>query len=425
MRGEQQEAEAPLGEAPRALAADQAIVVDTGDRHGLAVGRAADLENLPEAGGGVAVDGDQRVGGVLDEHLQGADQPAEERLDFLPPTRLGSRRRPDAVVGVERRCSGKIALIDCVAPPCHQLLDGQNIVGAAHEHLQISRTASERYPGRAATALWQGGPMQVDGKVCVVTGGAAGIGRAMAERFLAAGARLVLGDIEGEALARTVEELGGEGAGVVGVVCDVRSSDQVDLLRDRALEAHGGVHVVCLNAGVAAIGPLMRTSLATWQWLVEVNLMGVVHGLHAFLPILVDQGEGHVVMTASVAGLISAPHLGAYAATKHAVVGLAATLRDELSGTGVGVSVVCPGMVNTRIFESERNRPAELAGETHTDPDATTAYRAVLAASAPPSAVAEAVLDAIVANRLFVLPSPELDGLVAARLEEVRGAMRR
>lgn len=267
--------------------------------------------------------------------------------------------------------------------------------------------------------------MRLEGRVCVVTGGAAGIGRAMAERFLAEGARLVLGDVEEEALERTVADLGGPASGVAGVVCDVRSPEQVSHLRDRAVEYYGSAHVVCFNAGVAAIGPLVRTSLETWRWLVEVNLMGVVHGLSAFLPLLVDQGEGHVVMTASAAGLISAPHLGAYAATKHAVVGLAATLRDELAGTGVGVSVVCPGTVNTGIFESERNRPADLAGETHTDPATTAAYRAVLAASAPPSVVAEAVLDAIGANRLFVLPSPELDPLIEARIEEVRSAMRR
>lgn len=273
--------------------------------------------------------------------------------------------------------------------------------------------------------MWQGAAVQVEGKVCVVTGGAAGIGRAMAERFLSAGARVVLADVEEETLARTVAELGGAAAGVEGLTCDVRFPEHMERLRDRVTELHGCVHVVCLNAGVAAIGPLVKTSLETWRWLVEVNLMGVVHGLAAFLPLLVAQGEGHVVITASAAGLISAPHLGAYAATKHAVVGLGATLRDELAGTGVGVSVVCPGTVNTGIFTSERNRPPELAGETHTDPATTAAYRAVLEASAPPSVIAEAVLAAVHDNRLFVLPSPELDPLVEARLEEVRAAMRR
>jgi NAD(P)-dependent dehydrogenase (short-subunit alcohol dehydrogenase family) len=266
--------------------------------------------------------------------------------------------------------------------------------------------------------------MDLEGKVCVVTGGASGIGRAMAERFRAAGMRLVLGDVEDETLRRTVAELGGGAAGVTGCRCDVRIPEQVRALRDLA-DAQGGAHLVCLNAGVAAIGPLVRTSLETWRWLVEVNLMGVVHGLDSFLPGLVERGAGHVVMTASAAGLISAPALGAYAATKHAVVGLAATLRDELAGTGVGVSVVCPGTVNTRIFESERNRPADLPGETHTDPATTAAYRSVLAASVPPSVVAEAVFDAVTAGRLFVLPSPELDPLVEARLDEVRAAMRR
>ena len=270
---------------------------------------------------------------------------------------------------------------------------------------------------------WQ--PRDVDaleGKTCVVTGGASGLGLAMAHRFAAAGMQVALLDVEQAALDQAVAQFDGE---VLGVHCDVRLADDVAGARDRVLERFGAAHVVCLNAGVGAMIPVLETSLETWRWTVDVNLMGVVHGLHAFGPGLVDQGDGHLVLTASVAGLISAPGLGAYSATKHAVVGMAATLRDELAETGVGVSVLCPGLVKTRIFESERNRPDEYGDETHGDPAMVEAFRSMLAAGASPESVAEMVHDAVVANRLFILPSPDMDPAVQRRVDEVTAAMRR
>lgn len=261
---------------------------------------------------------------------------------------------------------------------------------------------------------------QLDGKVVVITGGASGIGLALAHRFQAAGTKLVLGDIEPGPLADAVAGLGGD---VLGVECDVTSPDSVAALRDAALERFGAVHVVCLNAGVAASGTLVDTSVESWRWMLEVNVLGVVHGIHAFAPGLVVQGEGHVVCTASASGLLSAPALGAYGATKHAVVGIAGVLRDELAPAGVGVSVVCPGVVRTRIFESDRNRPEGFAGATHVD-EATAALYLDVAANAPgPELVADAVHDAVLADRLFVLPSPEVGGLIKARAEEVLAAL--
>lgn len=261
---------------------------------------------------------------------------------------------------------------------------------------------------------------QVAGKVVVVTGGASGIGLAMATRFHDAGAKVVLGDIEPETLAAAVAHLGG---GAAGTYCDVTSPESVAGLRAFALDQFGAVHVVCLNAGVAASGTLLETSVESWRWMLDVNVLGIVHGIHAFVPGLVEQGEGHVVCTASASGLLSAPALGAYGATKHAVVDLAAVLRDELAETSVGVSVVCPGVVRTRIFESHRNRPAELEGPTHTDEAIADVYLHAAESAPGPELVADAVHDAVLANQLFVLPSPEVTGMIRTRLDEVAAAL--
>ena len=257
------------------------------------------------------------------------------------------------------------------------------------------------------------------GKVAVVTGGASGIGLAVARRWQAAGMRVAIGDVEPGALAAAEAELGD----VLAVRCDVTSPDSMASLRDAVVERFGTAHVVCLNAGVATSGPILDTPLESWRWLLDVNVLGIVNGLHAFGPLLVAQQEGHVVCTASASGLISAPALGAYGATKHAVVGLAAVLRDELAPSGVGVSAVCPGVVRTRIFESERNRPDAVAGPTHLDEGSAGLYLDVAANAPGPELVADAVHDAVLANQLFVLPSPEVSRMVKDRIAEVEAAL--
>jgi len=264
---------------------------------------------------------------------------------------------------------------------------------------------------------------ELQGKVAVVTGGASGIGLALARRFRKEGMRVVLGDIEDAALTAAVAELDGADD-VLGVRCDVASGESVDALRDATVERFGTAHVVCLNAGVAPSGPMLDASLENWRWVMDVNVWGVVHGMRAFGPLLVEQGEGHIVCTGSVAGLATTPGLGPYSVTKHAVVGLASTLREELAPAGVGVSVLCPGVLRTRIFESERNRPGGSDSGTHAgDWVGRDVFLQAMAAAPGPELAADAVLDAVVADRLFVLPSPEASPLVEQRLDAVRAAL--
>jgi len=261
---------------------------------------------------------------------------------------------------------------------------------------------------------------ELNGKVAVITGGAGGIGLAMAHRFRQAGMRIAFADVEAGALDAAVADLGG-GDDVLGVTCDVTDLADVHRTRDAVLARFGAAHVVCANAGVAPSGPIIGTSVESWRWVMEVNVMGVVHTIDAFGPTVVGQADGHFVLTASAAGLSTTPGLGAYSATKHAVVGTAATLRAELAGSGVGVSVLCPGLVRTRIFESERNRPD--AAESHADPATADLFRGIIPGGADPAAIADAVHDAVVEDRLFILPTTDVAGMIRARLDEVAAAL--
>jgi NAD(P)-dependent dehydrogenase (short-subunit alcohol dehydrogenase family) len=248
---------------------------------------------------------------------------------------------------------------------------------------------------------------QLDGRVAVVTGGASGIGRALARRFGADGMRVVLADVEPEPLAEAVAELAAGGASAIGVVADVANAADVEQVRDRALDAFGAVHVVCNNAGVGG-GGIVDAPLEVWDWTIGVNLMGVVHGVHTFLPLLLEQDEGHIVNTASLAGLGGVTGLGVYCTTKFAVVGLSESLYHDLvaRGSAVGVSLLCPGFVQTRIGDSFRNAPASLADWVDAPETRATVElaNALTGAGIAPEAVADAVRDAIVARRFFVVP---------------------
>ncbi len=248
--------------------------------------------------------------------------------------------------------------------------------------------------------------MELSGRTAVITGGAGGIGLATARRMAQAGASLVLGDVEEDTLAGAVASLREDGARVVGVRCDVAVETDVEALREAALSNFGGAHLIFNNAGVGG-GPAIGTPKAVWDWVMGVNVDGVINGINAFVPLFLEQNEGHVVSTASLAGLGGVPGMGPYCASKFAVVGIAESLFHELalSGKNVGTSVLCPGFVRTRIFESERNMPDELKAYND-DPN----VRAVSSMASDavnggidPSIVAEAVASAVLENRFWIL----------------------
>ncbi len=256
-------------------------------------------------------------------------------------------------------------------------------------------------------------------KTAVVTGAAGGIGLAFTERFISEGMRVVMADIDEVALAREATRLEAAGADVVGVLTDVRDPSSVEALRDEALSAFGAVHVVCNNAGVAVAGSMAEASPADWRWVVDVNILGVAHGVSVFAPLLVEQGEGHIVNTASEAGLVTNDFIGVYCATKHAVVGLSESLWREVHPKGVGVSCLCPNLINTRIFESERNRDDGV--EVRPDEAAMLAplREAIEATGLPPSAAADAVVDAVRADRFWVFTHEFTPGLAAVRIDDI------
>lgn len=268
------------------------------------------------------------------------------------------------------------------------------------------------------------------GKVAVVTGGASGIGRAMAERFAAEGMKVVLADIEEGALTRAESEMRAKGATVASKRTDVSRGEDVEALAGFTIDTFGAVHVVCNNAGVGVGGVTWQQTVKDWQWVLGVNLWGVIHGIRAFVPIMLQQGdECHVVNTASGAGLHTRPWLAMYCASKHAVVALSESLYHELSLTGskIKVSVLCPAVVNTRIGESERNRPDALrdAGGTGVPGQQMQAmeqaFRALLATGLPPEQVAGAVVDAIRDERFYIITHEETKGRVSARLNDIIG----
>ena len=271
---------------------------------------------------------------------------------------------------------------------------------------------------------------ELEGRVAVVTGAASGIGRGMAEAFAAEGMKVVLSDVEAGALESTAEELRGAGAEVRAVVADVAQPEQVEALARETLDAFGGVHVVCNNAGIGIGGvPTWESTLDDWHWILGVNLMGVVHGVRSFVPIMLEHGqEGHVVNTASMAGLITGAGNAMYSVTKHAVVSLSESLYNEFGvrGAKLSASVLCPGWVNTHIDESERNRPAELADAAEApDTPEVQMFRKVfleqLRGGLDPRRVGEIVVEAIRERRFYVLTHPDWRNMVEARMQNILG----
>ena len=260
---------------------------------------------------------------------------------------------------------------------------------------------------------------ELNDKVAVVTGAASGIGFAMSKRFVSEGMQVVMADVEEEALAASASHLQAEGADVLGVLCDVSDPAAVQDLAEQTLSSYGAVHLVCNNAGVGPAGSMLETTPEEWEWIVGVNVMGVAHGVITFAPLMVEAGEGHIVNTASEAGLVTNSVLGMYCATKHAVVGLTESLWREVHPQGVGVSCLCPNLVNTRIFHSERNRPygAEL---TATQNAIMTPLRETLSARGiAPTQVAAHVVDAIVEDRFWVFTHDITPAAAAVRFADI------
>ena len=245
-------------------------------------------------------------------------------------------------------------------------------------------------------------------KVAVITGGASGIGLAMARRFGADGAKIVLGDIEQVALDGAVAALRDAGIDAIGVVADVAKYDQVEALAAAALDRFGKVHIVCNNAGVSITGPSWAMSLDDWRWVYDVNVWGVVHGIRAFVPILMRQGEGgHIVNTASLAAFSGNGDHAPYCSSKFAVLGMSQSLHSEMAAlqTDIGVHVVCSGMVATRIHQSWRNRPegdTPWSDREFANPAFVKGSEAFQGNGISPDEIAQSTFEAIRDNRFYV-----------------------
>lgn len=264
------------------------------------------------------------------------------------------------------------------------------------------------------------------GKVAVITGGAEGIGKAIARKAAAEGMKLVLADIDGSKLDATLSEFAAQGVEAIGLKTDVSKQEQVEALADLAFERFGNVHLLCNNAGVACAKPVWEVSQADWDWVMGVNLYGVTHALRAFLPRMMAKGEeGHIVNTASVAGLLSQPGLATYNASKHAVVTISEGLHHDLAlrQSRIKVSVLCPAWVKTRIAESERNRTGgEKTDLSKLDPVTAQIGMAVVNAvqhGIAPEKVADDVFAAIEAERFYILTHPQIKPAIQVRMEDI------
>ena len=262
----------------------------------------------------------------------------------------------------------------------------------------------------------------LQGKVAVITGAASGFGREFAVACAAEGARVVLADVDEKGMLETVSRLP-TGAESLVQRCDVTRASELEALAAVTYERFGATHVLFNNAGVAVCGPAWTATLEDWKWVLDINLMGVVHGIKAFVPrMLAAKEPGHVVNTASVAGLLSLPGSAVYCVSKHAVVTLSECLRHDLrvAGAPIGVSVLCPAFVQTGIFESARNRPAELAatnplGKAYED----AGKKAVAAGKLSAADIARVTLEAVKSGRFYVIPHRKTKAAIETRMQDI------
>ncbi len=254
----------------------------------------------------------------------------------------------------------------------------------------------------------------VKGKVAFITGAASGMGLGMARSFAAAGMKVMIGDIELAPAQRAVDELKAKGLEAACVQVDVTKLESVQNAAKQTIDTFGKVHVISNNAGVAVGGYSETCSIRNWNWVVDVNLWGVVYGLQAFVPLILSHGEGgHVISTASMAGMVGLRGAGPYNATKFAVVGMMETFAADHRKDNIGASVLCPGVVATNIGNSARNRPDQYGGATKPNPRDKTAE--MLAQGLNPDIVGDLVLEGILADQMYIFTDPGLKHLIETR----------
>jgi NAD(P)-dependent dehydrogenase (short-subunit alcohol dehydrogenase family) len=268
-------------------------------------------------------------------------------------------------------------------------------------------------------------------KVAVITGGASGFGREFANIGANLGMNLVLADVQQDALDKTKAELEAQGAQVLAVRCDVRKAEQVQALADAAMDRFGAVHLVFNNAGVGSGGLIWENSVADWEWVLGVNLWGVIHGVRIFTPLMLECAkkdsdyEGHIINTASMAGLLNAPNMGVYNVSKHAVVSLSETLYQDLQlvKAPIGASVLCPYFVPTGISQSDRNRPDDVKNDTGPTASQVAAQavsdKAVSSGKVTAAHVADRTFDAIKEGKFYIYSHPQALGNVQKRMEDI------
>ena len=256
----------------------------------------------------------------------------------------------------------------------------------------------------------------VKGKVAFITGGASGMGLGMARAFANAGMKIMIGDIEAGPAQRAVDELKNKGHQAACVKVDVTRLEEVQAAALKTVETFGKVHVVCNNAGIAIGGRSETANMRNWRWVMDVNLWGVVHGLQAFMPLLKSHGEGgHVVNTASMAGMYGIRNSGPYNASKYAVVGITETMMGENRKTGIGISLLCPGVVNTNLNTSGRNRQDQYGGAITESEGALGA----LTQGLDPDTVGRLVLEAILDGQPYIFTDPALRNLIELRMRRI------
>ena len=268
--------------------------------------------------------------------------------------------------------------------------------------------------------------MTRDQSSVVITGGASGIGKALAFRFGKEGHDIIIGDVEESALGITISELRSAGILATGIVVDVSNIDSVRSFKDRIFSEFTPPYILCLNAGVGAGGPISESDILDWEWVLGVNLWGVIYGLNAFLPSMQEKNNGHIVITSSIAGHLSYPNMGIYNASKHAVLSIAETLCYEMQekSSDVGVSVLCPGLVKTNILDSDRNRPEILTSndslnESNDDDGRKEAVREIYNLALDPESVADLVFEAVQSKQFYIFTENTFQDAIKSRHRDI------